>query len=326
MKKFYTLFISLILLMASVTFIACQTNAEENKDDDKATEYTITINAPNGTVEFDKTKAKAGETVKLTKLEADDGYTFKTMSIKKENGDDVTEVDHQNQTFTMPESNVVVTVNFEKEDTQTDDDEETSSDTYSIFARARDGDGYRLDNTSSESGKEVALPIMTSDGNTPTGLYLVNVSISDKSTGNDIKSTVGLKIEDNKIKFTMPSNNVEVYASFEDVSFEAVYDATSKDSLFVATNETTDNLDFDVGICFTEKVFDNLEYIDSKYVFRVANKGAFNEPEEWSDDWSHGWYYDCKITSTAKNYKSCAIVGEKVFPSIDRQVDIKLDN
>ena len=162
---------------------------------------------------------------------------------------------------------------------------------------------------------------MTSEGNTPTGLYLVNVRIEDKSTGNDIKNTGGLTVEDNKIKFTMPSTTVDVYASFEDVSFKKDYITNNNGRLTVSMNKSYTN-NFDVGLCFTEKVFDNLEYIDSKYVFRVANKVAFNENqiEEWAD--KNGWRYKCTIETTYTGYVLCAIVGEKVKTPIRNKIDL----
>ncbi len=277
MKKFYTLFISLILLMASVTFIACQTNAEENKDDDKATEYTITINAPNGTVEFDKTKAKAGETVKLIKLEADDGYTFKTMSIKKENGEDVTEVDRQNQTFTMPESNVTVSATFEKTtptytvSVPNDNYTTSSNSSYKLVVKDSPINGYKKDDP---------VEILITNGNfnvntgwgTPEGLYLVKVSIKD-SNDNDIKSTVGLKIEDNKIKFTMPDKNINVFAEFCDIKTKPSADIkTEADVLECKAVVMSSTVRVRLVLCFDNKVYDNLSEVkvDGKYVFDVG--------------------------------------------------------
>ena len=194
---------------------------------------------------------------------------------------------------------------------------ETPSDTYDVFVRASEG-YYLGKNTSSESGKEVVLPIMTSDGNTP-GLYLVKVYITD-SNNNDIKSTVGLKIEDNKIKFTMPSTNVDVFASFEDVSF----DSETDDLIIVVYDDDKGKPvvnDFDVGLYFDTKDFDNLKLIDSKYVFYVANKEGCKYCED-----DEGGYYECKITSTAKNYNFCAIVGEKVFTPLHGQININSAN
>lgn len=287
MKKIYSLFI--LSILALTMFVGCQmpTDGTGNGAEAVETEYTITVVAPHGTVELDKTKAKAGETVKLTKLEADNGYTFKTMSIKKENGEDVTEVDRQNQTFTMPESNVTVTVNF-KEITPTytvsvpsETYKTSSNSSYKLVIQNAPIDGYK---------KGDQVEILITNGNqgvntgwgTPEGLYLVNVSIED-SNGNDIKSTVGLKVEDNKIKFTMPSNTVNVYAKFEDVVFkDAMVDYHNYGidegspfwneiiiSVYGATNP------FKVVMVFEDKDFDNLMSVDGKYV--LYDKASYTE-------------------------------------------------
>lgn len=355
MKKFYTLFITFIFLMASVTFIACQTNAEENKDDDKATEYTITINAPNGTVEFDKTKAKAGETVKLTKLEADDGYTFKTMSIKKENGEDVTEVDRQHQSFTMPESNVTVSATFEKSETPkpneygfissenytvkfTDGSSTTmtgealtnaakdtgmvngtdytiNGTTVTLTASGMAKIGSYLGNGGSSSGGDdipmtytlvgeednaakyvlanlpttdnpseyaegdtVTFSIKTKTGETPTGLYLVKVTIKKRYIGDvlDIPVTV---TKDHKIQFTMPDKDINVFAQFCDIRYQ-LWEEGFEDYKVGVGSEFQNPVT--AVLCFNNKAYDNLKEVGGKCVFILGNlsKGeymCFNE-------------------------------------------------
>ncbi len=410
MKKFYTLFISLILLMASVTFIACQTNAEENKDDDKATEYTITINAPNGTVEFDKTKAKAGETVKLTKLEADDGYTFKTMSIKKENGDDVTEVDRQNQTFTMPESNVTVSATFEKTETpKANEYGFISSETYTVVFTngssttmtgealtnaAKDtgmvnGTDYTINgktvtltasgmakigsylgNGGNSSGGDdtpmtytligeednaakyilanlptienpseyakgdtVTFSIKTKTGETPTGLYLVIITIKKRYIGDVLDIPVTYNKENHTVSFEMPDNDVMVRADFEDVVCRAV-DVEAGDSAHFPNwfDVTTSNVDttFQVALRFDTKEYDNLERFNGIYKFELCNLiDIYDNPEDWkSGAYYSYWFYiqlgkDHSVydynTKYYKYYENPVVIynGEMYEPVID---------
>lgn len=271
MKKIYSLFI--LSILALTMFVGCQMNPEDDSKPVDNTpivdaEYTITIDAPHGTVTLDKTKAKVGETVQLTKLEADDGYILKTMSIKKENGEDVTEFDRKNQSFIMPNCNVTITVEFKAISSGGDTSTYTvsvpsenyitsSSSSYRLAIQNAPIDGYK-------KGDQVEILITNgnSDVNTgygtPTGLYLVKVHIKEGETElTDIPVTI---TKDHKIQFTMPEKNINVFAQFCDIKIS--------DTFMVAN--ATDNKVTEV-LCFNSKAYDNLEPVDGKYVFKVRD-------------------------------------------------------
>lgn len=167
-------------------------------------------------------------------------------------------------------------------------------------------------------GDTVTFSIKTKTGETPTGLYLVKVTITERYSADKILDIPVTVTKDHTVSFKMPDKDVMVRADFEDVVFVA---SESPNDLVIAVYDDKGSPvvnNFDVGLYFTEKVFDNLEYIDDKYVFRVANM---------SDTYPYGGgYYICKITSTAKNYEFCAIVGERVFTPLDGQIDINFVN
>ena len=75
-------------------------------------EHTITVTAPaNGTVKVSAEKAEAGTAVTIT-AKANSGYVVGKIEVKDASGATVTVT---NNTFTMPDSNVTVTVTFTKE-------------------------------------------------------------------------------------------------------------------------------------------------------------------------------------------------------------------
>ena len=198
---------------------------------------------------------------------------------------------------------------------------ETSSNTYKVN-HGLDNGNYVLDPTNVtdktyKKGDTVTLPIKTLNYTAPTGrLYLVKTYVTD-ADNNAVEVTYNK--ENHTVSFTMPDNDVMVRADFEDVSFKNEYDTNDNGLLAVSMNKSN-NSDFYVGIFFTEKVFDNLEYIGGKYVFRVANKNAFNEPKEWSD--KNGWHYLCTIETTYTEPKLCAIVGEEVKTPINHKISL----
>ena len=113
MKKLHSLFI--LSILALTMFVGCQ-----NPTDDatttvgaESTEYAITIDSPHGTVELDKTKAKAGETVKLT-ITPDSGYVLDSLSVKMSDTEITAEIsdDKTSATFTMPKGNVSIEATF----------------------------------------------------------------------------------------------------------------------------------------------------------------------------------------------------------------------
>ena len=171
-------------------------------------------------------------------------------------------------------------------------------------------------------GDTVTFSIKTKTGETPTGLYLVKVTIKKRWTGDVLDIPVTYNKENHTVSFTIPDKDVMVRADFEDVSFEKTDDSNSNVTIAVYDDDKGKPVvrNFDVGLCFDKKDFDNLNLIGNKHVFRVANNVDIIQD---GDD----GYYECKITSTAKNYKSCAIVGEEIFtPEARQQINIKSVN
>ncbi len=77
--------------------------------------YNVTVTDPtNGTVNVDKTSVMAGQKVTITATPADN-YVVDTISVTKTSGE---EVEVSALTFTMPESDVTVTVTFKLQPTQ----------------------------------------------------------------------------------------------------------------------------------------------------------------------------------------------------------------
>ena len=306
--------------------------------------YTITVNATNGTVTLSKTEAKAGEKVFVESISANGGYTAIGMEQKFQSKDgNVITLDFGNENgkryFVMPECDVVINITF-KATTPTDDNGDGGNSsggdtpiTYTLVGEEDNAAKYVLANlpttdNPSEYAKDdtVTFSIKTKTGETPTELYLVKITVKERYTSDVLDITVDYNKENHTVSFKMPGNDVMVRADFYDVSFSYTSEITN-DTLIVATNENTKNFKFDVGICFTEKVFDNLEYIDDKYVFRVA-KDKTTETE-----WSAGLYiYTCKITTdldteTGIRFVRCAIVDKTVFESSKKgQISIKSAN
>lgn len=120
MKKIYSLFI--LSILALTMFVGCQMNPEDVKDALTTTyRVNVTENTYKDNVSVDNATPKAGDTVVITitvpaDFSADDldlsvelnGTTIETKP------EESTESNEVKRSFIMPESDVVVTVNFEK--------------------------------------------------------------------------------------------------------------------------------------------------------------------------------------------------------------------
>ena len=297
-------------------------------------EYTITIVAPHGTVELDKTKAKAGETVKLTKLEADDGYRLETMSIKKENGEDVTELDRKNQSFTMPASNVTVTVNF-KETTSNGGSSNGGNTpmTYTLVGEPDSAAKYVLanlpktDNPSEYAeGDTVTFSIKTKTGETPTGLYLVKVTITERYSADKILDVPVTVTKDHTVSFTMPAKDVMVRADFEDVVCRREEDDDYNfPNLFKVTTSNVDTV-FQVALRFDKKDYDNLEPFGGKFIyeFRDLESAHFVGSNQWNFYIQLGKVsnvYDKDNSENCNYYENPVVIynGEMIEPRTDKE-------
>ena len=147
----------------------------------------------------------------------------------------------------------------------------SSNSSYKLVIKNAPIDGYKKGDPVEILITNGTQNVSTGIWGTPEGLYLVKVYITD-SNGNDIKSTVDLKIEDNKIKFTMPSNNVDVYASFEDVVCRAVEAGDHFPNWFWV--DYSGNGSFDVALKFDTKEYDNLESFGEKFIYNLVDQKA----------------------------------------------------
>lgn len=140
---------------------------------------------------------------------------------------------------------------------------------YSLSVNA--SDGYAITGGGmKEAGKTVTLPITHYDGTdyvtpTATELYLVKVHIKEGETELNIED---VKVENNKITFTMPDKNINVFAEFCEIR----YQTKKVDGYKARIWNLTDN-EVTVVLCFDSKVYDNLEYreADGKYVLKVCD-------------------------------------------------------
>jgi hypothetical protein len=207
----------------------------------------------------------------------------------------------------------------------------TANSSYKLVIQNAPIDGYK-------KGDQVEILITNGTQNastgweTPEGLYLVNVRIEDKSTGNDIKSTVGLKVENNKIKFTMPSNNVDVYASFEDVVCRAIDVVGDIDHFpnWFGVNYSGKS-PFLVALNFGEKKeYDNLEPFGKDFIYKLESAidgGSKNFYIQLGKDCN---VYDKNNPKNCKYYENPVVIyNDKMYePTIDTLGNryVKLDS
>ena len=268
MKKLHSLII--LLILASAVFVGCSPStgngAEAVETESKVNEYGF-ISSETYTVVFTNGSSTTMTGEALTNAAKDTGmvngtdYTIndKTVTLTASGMAKMTSYLGNGGNSNGGDNTSTYTVSVPSETYET-----SSNSSYKLVIKNAPIDGYKKDDP-----VEILITNGTNDVNTgwgkPEGLYLVKVYITD-SNGNDIKSTVGLKIEDNKIKFTMPSNNVNVYASFEDVSFKDAigdYNNYGMDEGSPFWNEIIITVygatkPFKVVMVFEEKDFDNL--------------------------------------------------------------------
>lgn len=333
MKKLHSLFI--LSILALTMFVGCQMPTDGTGNgaeavDSTPTDTTPTVDADEATYGFTKTVnytvVANGQSLPGTKTGAELIALAKEKNLVKDTD------------YTIDGTTVTLTASGAEKFFGNTDNGNTSGDgntpmTYTLVGEEDNAAKYVLANlpttdNPSEYAKDdtVTFSIKTKTGETPTELYLVKVTIKKRYIGDVLDIPVDYNKENHTVSFKMPDNDVMVRADFYDVSFKEK-DSIKDGNLKVTTNENTKNLKFDVGICFTEDVFDNLKYIDGKYVFLVAKEKSTTK--EWSGV-EGAYYYACEITTdldieTGIKFVRCAIANEKVFqPSNKGQ--IKFDN
>lgn len=318
MKKLHSLII--LLILASAVFVGCSPStgngAEAEATESKVNEYGF-ISSETYTVVFTNGSSTTMTGEALTNAAKDTGMV---------NGTDYT---INGKTVTLTASGMEKMTSYLGNGGNSNGGNDTPM-TYTLIGEEDNAAKYVLanlptaDNPSKYAeGDTVTFSIKTKTGETPTGLYLVKVTITERYSADKILDIPVTVTKGHTVSFKMPDKDVMVRADFYDVSFKNEYNKYNPGRLTVSTNEATDKLDFDVGMCFDTKDFDNLEYVDSKYVFRVANKKD-TSVKGWSNEFgNYGWHYQCIIeTNTDTKHKLCAIVGERVFTPLDGQIII----
>lgn len=306
MKKLHSLFI--LLILALTMFVGCQMPTDGTGNGVEAVDSKPTVDADETTYGFvktvDYTVVANGQSLPGTKTGAELIAIAKEKNLVKDtdytiNGTTVTLTEDGAKRFFGNTSGgntssggdtSTYTVSVPSENYTT-----SSGSSYGLAIQNAPIDGYKKDDT---------VEILITNGNfdvntgygTPEGLYLINVKIEDKSNGNDIKSTVDLKIEDNKIKFTMPDKNISVFASFEDVVCRAVdVEAGDSDHFPNWFDVTTSNVDtdFQVALRFDTKEYDNLEEFDDDiYKFELCNlRDIYKNPEDYKSGSNYLYFF-----------------------------------
>lgn len=206
---------------------------------------------------------------------------------------------------------------------------ETPTDTYKVFHGHDNGnyylaftnyknDGYTID-------EDVTFLIQDANGNTPTGLYLVKTYVTD-ADGNPIKvdgKDITVDYKDHTVSFKIPDSNVIVRADFYDVKNKNTDDSRNLSVCISGKRECPEK--FSVGMCFDEKIFDNLEEINGtvtkvvnynsvtenkvKYVFLVATRQ--------NPDHSTGYLYNITSNYDNTSYELCVIVDKEIFLAME---------
>ncbi|MBO4871075.1 MAG: leucine-rich repeat protein [Muribaculaceae bacterium] len=159
------------------------------------TKYAITIdeNIQNGTLAADKTEAEEGETVTLTATPSE-GYQLKTITVNGVNTNVVAPVDENNQ-FTMPADDVIVTAEFE----------EIPPTAYSVTI----DDGIQNGNVEADLAVAYEGQTVTLTATPAEGYQLKSITVTPE--------TLELLVEVNDNSFIMPADNVIVTAEFEEI-------------------------------------------------------------------------------------------------------------
>lgn len=143
----------------------------------------------------------------------------------------------------------------------------------------------------------VTFSIKTKTGETPTGLYLVKVTIKKRYTGDVLDIPVTYNKENHTVSFTMPDNDVMVRADFEDVvcrPFDFNSDTAHWPNLFNVSYSGEEP--FEVALRFDTKEYDNLEpFGEEKFIYEFYNL-------ESAHIGSNMWYFYIQLGKDCNDY------------------------
>lgn len=191
----------------SLNYVQMTSSSSSGSGSTTGSRYSVTVQTPgNGTAKASSTSATAGTTITITATPAT-GYVLGSVEVKDANGNAVAVVNEK--TFSMPASNVTVTVNF------------VAATKYAITIPSATGGTITATvagaaATQAAAGQKVILSISPDSG------YALS-SLSVKKAGGTETVTVSGN------SFTMPAYAVEITASF----------ATSSATFYTVTVNST---------------------------------------------------------------------------------------
>ena len=151
-------------------------------------EYTIEVaDSSNGKVVANLEKAFASEEVLLT-VTADEGYALKELVVKDATDKEIEVTDNK---FVMPESNVEISVTFEKVE-------------FEISIEEIENGKIEVESKKVIAGEEVLVTVTANEG------YLLKTLVIKDENDEEVSIT------DNK--FVMPKSNVVITATFEEIT------------------------------------------------------------------------------------------------------------
>ncbi len=156
----------------------------------------------NGTVEVSASVVHPGETVEISLTPAA-GYTVGSVSVKDSEGNDVSVT---NNTFIMPESDVIVSAEFKKQTSGGSGGGGSAVDTTErAVTAAESADGtVSVSPEKAKSGSTVTVAVTPDEG------YKLDKLVVTDADG----KTITVTAKDGKYTFTMPASEVSVKASF----------------------------------------------------------------------------------------------------------------
>ena len=168
-------------------------------------QYTVTVTETvGGTVTVSNTNPYAGSAVTLNII-PDEGYSIESISVTDESGNDVMLLDKRSVSyyFSMPESNVTVTVTFLGKAPEPD------PETFQVIVGGSADGTVSVDQQKPAAGETVTITVKPNSGK-----KVDQVTVTDAS-GNPVDVT---DLGDNKYSFIQPQSNVTVSVTFLDDS------------------------------------------------------------------------------------------------------------
>lgn len=325
MKKSPIIFIAMLIALA---FTSCQMNTEDVKDILTAT-YRVNVaeNTYKDNVSVDKATPKAGDTVAITiTVPADFSADDLKLSVMKNNEavtvTDVesTETNKVKKSFTMPESDVVVTVNFEKMATPTDN----TGDGEEVDEPKDDNDNKETEETVDGADSEPVDETPTTEATSYKVVYndqelkarLTLEQVNDYITQIPLVETTDYSIDKVKGVVTLTDSGYKklnnYFATNGEPTTTEPTDTTNDGVVYAACKITLPNIDPETGeIVVTNKGKDGNSVVKKVYkeegtgaVYLGADEGDIIEIQLYPkviNAWEHYEYFEYENELTVKD-------------------------